>query len=306
MFDPAQKLGRKGLLYKDQATKLALCAVQEALIHAGLSLQGTEESHSTGVVVSSNLGNIDTVCRMVQTVHQGSTRDLSPMDGPNASSNVIASTIAIRFHCQALNLMLCNGSTSGLDALYIAVNAIKARRACRMLVVGVEPHNDVVQQLMTRANTQEPIRAAAACLILEAAEQAAARGATVYGTLSGYRSSPVSSGADIAIISALQADSSSPSLWLVPDLTWPENRSLVNKVLAARKATPPEILDLGRSLGELYGTQGVLQCVVACLWRQRHATASEGGVVLVTCGGTWGDGIASIFVKNATKASWRG
>jgi 3-oxoacyl-[acyl-carrier-protein] synthase II len=212
----------------------------------------------------------------------------------------------MRFHCQALNLTLCNGSTSGLDALYMAINAIRAKRAYRMLVVGVEPHNDVVQQLMTRANKQEPIRAAAACIILETAEQADAREATVYGTLSGYRSSPVSSGADVAIISALQADNSSPSLWLVPDLTWPENRSLVNKVLAAHKAAPPEVLDLARSLGELYGAQGIFQCVAACLWRQRHVTVEERGVVLVTCGGTWEDGIASIFVKNATVAFEKG
>lgn len=299
-FDPARKLGRKGLLYKDQATKLALCAVQEALIHAGLLLQAAEDSLSTGVVVSSNLGNVDTVCRMVQTVHQGRSHDLSPMDGPNASSNVIASTIAIRFHCQAFNLMLCNGSTSGLDALYLAVNAIKAGRAQRLLVVGVEPHNDIVQRLLTRGGMQEPLRAAAACIILETAEQADARGAAVYGTLSGYWSSPPGSEADEALLSALAVEDSSPSLWLVPDLAWSENHRLIKKFLTTHKATPLETLDLSRSLGELYGAHGIFQCVVACLWRQKQAAVGKGGVVLMTCGGTWGDGIASMLVQNAT------
>jgi monoamine oxidase len=38
------------------------------------------------------------------------------MDLPNASSNVVASSVAIRFGLRGPNLMLCNGATSGLDA----------------------------------------------------------------------------------------------------------------------------------------------------------------------------------------------
>src|SRR5262245_17930065 len=87
-FNPADKLGRKGLRYKDRATQLAMCAAQAALEDAGLSVSAKEQCspETFGVVVSSNLGNLDTVCRVVDTIHAGSVKDTSPLDLPNASS----------------------------------------------------------------------------------------------------------------------------------------------------------------------------------------------------------------------------
>ncbi|MGH3858835.1 beta-ketoacyl synthase N-terminal-like domain-containing protein [Actinokineospora sp.] len=162
---PAQAhtlLGRKGLLGKDSATRLALCAVHRALgLPPGKPTAAVPGASSTAVVVSSNLGNAGTVCDAAAKVSAGERRDISPLDIPNASSNVIASTIAIRFGCTGPNLTVCGGRTSGIDALGLAVRLLAAGRADRAVVVGVEPGDGPVGLAGTSA--------AAACVVLDRA-----------------------------------------------------------------------------------------------------------------------------------------
>ena len=174
--DPAAVLGRRGLLYKDRATQLALCAARGALVDAelldeeGLAVPG----ESVGVVVSSNLGNLDTVCAVAATIAAETVARISPMDLPNASSNVVASTLAIRFGLRGPNLMLCNGATGGVDAVYWADVVIRAGRAERVLVVEVETRNEVVERLV---GSSDGLLDGAAALVVEDGEAARARGA---------------------------------------------------------------------------------------------------------------------------------
>jgi 3-oxoacyl-[acyl-carrier-protein] synthase II len=155
-------LGRKGLLGKDSATRLALCAVHRALgLPPGKPTAPVPGAASTAVVVSSNLGNASTVCDAAVKVSAGERRDISPLEIPNASSNVIASSIAIRFGCTGPNLTVCGGRTSGIDALGLAVRLLAAGRADRAVVVGVEPGDGPVGLAGTSA--------AAACVVLDRA-----------------------------------------------------------------------------------------------------------------------------------------
>lgn len=304
-FRPDIKLGRKGLRYKDQATKLALCAAKAALEDAKLptSAETQISSETFGVVVSSNLGNLDTVCRVVSEIHSGSTNDLSPLDLPNASSNVIASTIAIRFGCKQLNLMLCNGATSGLDALYLAGNAIRAGRANRVLIVGVEPVNQMASRLM-----QESARAwlgyeiemrlgeGAAAVIIEDAEEARRRNAPIYGSPGNY---VYTRGIDVAgcIHTALKGNTSI-DLWLTPNCMYGLTSSAVQHALNSVWAGPlPRCHDLGAMLGETYGAFGVLQCVAACTWLRTNG----GKRTLMTAGAALDDGCASMIIDRCDR-----
>lgn len=161
-------VGRKGLLYKEPATRMALCAVHRAL---GLPegkrvpppLLGGER---TAVVVSSNLGNVETVSDIVQHVREGRLSDVSALAGPNASSNIIASTIALRFGFSAPNLMVCSGATGGLDALRMGALMLRADRADRVIVVGVESDEETAVRLAALGPDTRPLRAAAACVVL--------------------------------------------------------------------------------------------------------------------------------------------
>ncbi|MCI4066466.1 hypothetical protein MRQ36_29485 [Micromonospora sp. R77] len=111
--DAPAVLGRKGLLYKEPATRLALCAVHRALGLPDGARPGTALDPDTAVVASSNLGNIGTVVDVARTVAREGGRGVSLMAAPNASSNVVAGTVALWFRFGGPNLMLCNGETSG-------------------------------------------------------------------------------------------------------------------------------------------------------------------------------------------------
>jgi 3-oxoacyl-[acyl-carrier-protein] synthase II len=169
-----QVLGRKGLLFKEPATRLAMCAAQRALgLPDGRPTGPIALADRTAVVVSSNLGNLETVCRIAVGVRESDYRVVSPLETPNASSNVIASTLAIRFRATGANFMLCNGATSGTDAIRLGARLIRAGRAEQVIVVGAEPEDEVAQAL---AKSRDPgtygdhgipaLRAAAACVVL--------------------------------------------------------------------------------------------------------------------------------------------
>lgn len=284
-FDARRKLGKKGLLYKDQATRLALCAAQDALVSAGWPVRELHSQVHAGVVAASNFGNLDTVCRVIDTLKAGGAGELSPMDVPNASSNVIASSAAIRFGCRAVNLMLCSGAASGLEALVVAANVLRAGRAECVLVIGVEPDTEHVRRLTsTRGADGVRLGSGAACVVLEPLSRAQGRGVTARALVGDY--------AAFALDAARPAPRR-PDVWLTPNLAWPALRPLADAWRRAWEAPAPDEIDLSASLGEVYGALGVLQCVAAAL-RFARPGAAPAERALLSAGGSWGDGVAHL------------
>ncbi|WP_346775900.1 beta-ketoacyl synthase N-terminal-like domain-containing protein [Micromonospora sp. HNM0581] len=161
-----ETLGRKGLLYKEPATRLALCAVHRALGLAPGRVRPDGVDPETAVVVAGNLGNVATVAELARTIHAEGGRAVSPLAAPNASSNVLASTIALWFGFGGANLMLCSGATAGLDAVRTAALLLRAGRAGRVLVVGSEPADETAIGLHQAGCATSQLRAGAACLVL--------------------------------------------------------------------------------------------------------------------------------------------
>jgi hypothetical protein len=168
----ATVLGRKGLLAKEPATRLALCAVHRAL---RLPL-GARPPHpvdpGTAVVACANLNNVETVARVVRTVRADGVGAVSVLDAPNVSSNVLAGTVALWFGFGGPNLMVCSGEGAGPDGLWLASVLLWAGRARRVVLVGAEPADEVARALYAGGDTGHPLRAAAACVVLEAAGRA--------------------------------------------------------------------------------------------------------------------------------------
>ena len=299
-FCPVDKIGSKGLRYKDRATQLGLCAARAALLDARLAIAAKEQASpdTFGVIVSSNLGNIDTVCRVVETLRRAHIKETSALDLPNASSNVVASTIAIWFGCRAINLTLCSGSTSGTDALYVAATAIRSGRADRMLVVGVEPSNPWVAKLMEESLPEGRDKPVLQChdvsgaVVLESATTARNRGVDPYGYVGRYSYDS----ADEKNAWRRFADGGfTVSLWLIPGgLDSGDTTGFVRGALSEIGGSLPTCLDIGFALGETYGAMGVLQAVVACQWLKKR-----GGIAVATSGGSWGDNIASISIHGS-------
>lgn len=242
--DAHELLGRKGLLYKEPATRLALCAVHRALGREPRAprLTGPPDPH-TAVVVASNLGNVETVARVARAVRSSSVKQVSVLDAPNASSNVIASTVAIWFRFGGPNLTVCSGATAGLDALRLGALLLAAGRAERVVVVGAEPDDPLSQELRRGRGLPgpaRPARAAAAALVLEPARN----GAPLLG--------PVRAAARAEELREPRA-----TLCIGP---------------AGRNGDGVPTLDLEAELGDLYGALGVVQAATATALAGEHAT----------------------------------
>lgn len=278
-FDPAAVLGR-GFRYKDRSTQLGTLAAARALADASL-LDGelSPESlavpgDSVGVVASSNLGNLDTVCRTADVIAARSVTATRPMDLPNASSNVVASSIAVRFGLRGPNVMVCNGASSGLDAVHLARVLIASGRVPRVVVVGVEPTNDVVENLV--GSPAEELFDGAVAMVVESEAAAVRRGAVPRARLGRYaRLADV----DVSVTRVL-GEGAPPALWLVD----------------ATAAVPTAVGDVPRTdletaLGAASGALGVLQVLAGVQWLD----SSGAGPVLATAG-TADDGVSSLLL----------
>lgn len=276
-FDPATGLSGRELRHKDRASRLALRAAEFALHDAGLTdadATFTGAADSTAVVVSTNLGNADSVCEATDTIARAGVMGLSPLGLPQTSSNVIAGWVAIRYRLRGPNLTVCNGVTSGLDALSWARNLIVAGRAEAAVVVGAEPANGVVTKVLGEQSTD-----AAVAVVLEPVDAAASRGARPRATITGYaRARNLAA----ALASAGVTEEQSVGLWLVD-----EAGAGAGHLLAATRR-----IDLESQLGPLSGALGVLQCAAAAAHLESGAT----GNVLATAGGPRHDATGALLL----------
>jgi 3-oxoacyl-[acyl-carrier-protein] synthase II len=284
-FDPGTLLGGRGWRYKDRATQLAALAAARALVDASLldAARPDESLHvpgeTVGAAATSNLGNLDTVCRTAAVIASSSAARTSPLDLPNASSNVVASSIAVRYGLRGPNLMVTNGASSGLDAVYLAAVLIAAGRVVRMVVVGVEPMNEVVAELA--GGLAGKLFDGAAALVLESAAAAARRRAAGF-RVGGYarRADPAGS------VTRALGDRPPPGLWLAEATT----------------AAPAAVRDVPRrglepALGAASGALGVLQLVAGLHWLGNGGR----GAVLATAGAA-DDGTSSLLLARAEGA----
>ncbi|GAA3364389.1 hypothetical protein GCM10017744_062970 [Streptomyces antimycoticus] len=283
-FDTAARIGRRGHRYKDRATRLALCAALDALRDARLIPSDGEEvtvpGDTVGVVASSNLGNLDTACLTAAAIAERSAVDLSPMSLPNASSNVIASWVAIRHGLRGPNLMLCNGATSGLDAVHWGAALVAAGRVRRAVVIGVETHNAVVEDLLGRS--ADELLDGAAALVVEGARWAEGRGARAAATLGRYERRAGLSGC----VEALLPGGAAPGVWFTPE-RYAEGPAGVGVGAGAGVGTGtgtdgavpvPEAVpryDVTSAVGRASGALGVLQCVAAIGWLARAEAGTD-------------------------------
>jgi 3-oxoacyl-[acyl-carrier-protein] synthase II len=264
-------LGRKGLLAKEPATRLALCAVHRVLgLPAGAARPAGRPDPGTAVVASSNLGNAATVCRVTRTVHETGVRDVSPLDVPNASSNVVSSTVAIWFRLGGPNLMVCSGAGSGLDAVALASLLLRGGRADRCVVVGAEPDDEVASDLYGSRGAR--LCAGAGAVVLELAAP---------GSVPAIGLGPVRRA---AAAGAVERDPR-PGVLLGPgELTRGGQR----------------VIDLVREVGDTYGALGVIQVALGAALVAAEAAGS--GSVVCVCGDDV-DGWRSVELTGG-RASW--
>lgn len=184
-FDPVPLLGRRGWKYLTPAARYLLGAARLALEDAALETE-TFPDESMGVAIGTNFAAEPVVARLDEQLIAEGARMLSPAEAPNFSVNIPASGISMRYGMRAFNLTLTSPMVAGLESILVMGAAIRRGRA-RLGIAGATEQ---------RPRSDHPGRESACCLVVEGAEEAAARGARVKATITGgwCRFSPPAAG----------------------------------------------------------------------------------------------------------------
>ncbi len=201
--DPATVLDRVQARRLDRCEQFALVAAREAWADAG---SPDVDPDRLGVVVSSGIGGIASTLNAYDTLHDKGWQRLSPFTVPMLMPNGSAGWIAIELNARAGVHTTVSACASGAEAIGYAIDMIRSGRADVVLAGGTEaailPLNVAAFAAMRALSTRndEPERASrpfdkgrdgfllgegAGIVVLESAEHAARRGATVHAVAAG-------------------------------------------------------------------------------------------------------------------------
>jgi 3-oxoacyl-[acyl-carrier-protein] synthase II len=202
--DPATVLDRVQARRLDRCEQLAIVAAREAWADAG---SPDVDPDRLAVVVSSGIGGVASTIAAYDTMNEKGWQRLSPYTVPMLMPNGSAGWIAIELGARAEVHTTVSACASGAEAIGYAIDMIRAGRADVVLAGGTEaaiiPLNVAAFAAMRALSTRndEPERASrpfdrgrdgfllgegAGVVVLESAEHAARRGATVHAIAAGF------------------------------------------------------------------------------------------------------------------------
>jgi 3-oxoacyl-[acyl-carrier-protein] synthase II len=201
--DPASLLERVQARRMDRCEQFAMVAAREAWAHAGAPEVDPER---LGVVVSSGIGGIASTLSAYDTLREKGWQRLSPFTVPMLMPNGSAGWISLELGARAGVHTTVSACASGAEAIGYAMDMIRSGRADVVVAGGTEA---AILQLNIAAfaamralslRNDEPERASrpfdkgrdgfvlgegAGMVVLESAEHAARRGATVHAVAAG-------------------------------------------------------------------------------------------------------------------------
>jgi 3-oxoacyl-[acyl-carrier-protein] synthase II len=201
--DPATLLDRVQARRLDRCEQFALVAAREAWADAGTPQVDPDR---LGVVVSSGIGGVASTLSAYDTLREKGWQRLSPYTVPMLMPNGSAGWIGIELGARAGVHTTVSACASGAEAIGYGLEMIRSGRADVVLAGGTEAAilqlNVAAFAAMRALSTRndEPERASrpfdkgrdgfvlgegAGMVVLESAEHAARRGATVYATAAG-------------------------------------------------------------------------------------------------------------------------
>ena len=201
--DPATLLDRVQARRLDRCEQFAIVAAREAWADAGSPEVDPER---LGVVVSSGIGGVASTLNAYDTLREKGWQRLSPFTVPMLMPNGAAGWISIELGARAGVHTTVSACSSGAEAIGYAMDMIKSGRADVVLAGGTEAAiiqlNIAAFAAMRALSTRndEPDRASrpfdkgrdgfvlgegAGMVVLESAEHAARRGATVHAVTAG-------------------------------------------------------------------------------------------------------------------------
>ncbi len=201
-FDGAKELGRRKAFRLDRFCQLALVAAREALETAGWGETPPVDPYRVPCVIGSAIGGLITLEEEIEKIRQGEADDVSPLTVPKLMANAAAAHISMRHGLKGEVAAIVSACSGGAQAIVAGVRAIRSGEADAAVVGGAEAAtSDFTAAIFTTAGALSPsgrtvpfsadrdgfiLGEGAGVLVLEAAEVAEARGASILGEIAGY------------------------------------------------------------------------------------------------------------------------
>lgn len=207
-FEAAEYIEKKGLRALDRSARLLAVAAKLALDEAAW-IEPPGGADPLGLVAGTMFGSLGSIAGFDWTILADGPQYVNPMHFPNTVISSPTGQAAIKHNLRGINSTICAGLASGLYALDYAARMLALKRAPALLAGGVEEICDESAEgferlgMLSPAGRPLPFAAdrdgsvqgeGSALFMLETAERAAARGATVLARLSGFASAHASPG----------------------------------------------------------------------------------------------------------------
>jgi 3-oxoacyl-[acyl-carrier-protein] synthase II len=202
-FEPRDFLNRKEVKRFDRFAQFAVVAADEALEMAGWSEDRFPvATERIGCVIGAGLGGQSTFEAGRVALEEGGPRSVSALFMPKAMHNAAASVLALRYGLGGPSCAIASACSSGADAIADGVRMLRLDEADAMLVGGSDAGIFELplaalrnMEALSDEGVSRPFDArrdgfvmgeGAGVLVLEAAEVAEERGATVLAEVLGY------------------------------------------------------------------------------------------------------------------------
>ena len=230
-FAPEDVLSRKTVRRTDRFTQLALAAGAEALAQAGWDeTEPPYDPDRVGCIVGTGIGGIGTLLDGYDVLLEQGPSRVPPLSIPLMMANAAPAALAMRHGLRGQVFGTVSACAAGAHAIVAAARAIAAGDCDAVVTGGSEAAHTTLahaafasMDALSESGISRPFDArrdgfvmgeGAGILVLEDAEKAAARGATVLGEIRGYGATsdahhltapmPDGAGAAKAILRALE------------------------------------------------------------------------------------------------------
>lgn len=183
-FHPADHLDVARTRRLDRAAKLTTVAVATALAEAGLPIAGEASTH-VGAVVGSAFGSVDGSTAFLRRVYDKGPKFASPSDFPNLVPSSPVGHASIYLGLRGPVLSTSDLEATAESAIATAVELVAAGESDAMVAGSAEEASSMIERCLgpiCSGITDRGVRSEGAAVVLvEAEEQARARGARIVG-----------------------------------------------------------------------------------------------------------------------------
>jgi 3-oxoacyl-[acyl-carrier-protein] synthase II len=296
-FDPTDHISRREARRADRFTQLALVAAQEAIDDAGWDGEQPYEDTDIGCVIGTGIGGIATIEDQHIVLRERGEAAMSPLCVPQMMPNAAAGAVAMRHGLRGECYGTVSACAAGAQAVGAGLRMVERGDVSACVVGGTEAgvtplaiaafgkmgatSKSGVSRPFDRRRDGFVIAEGAGILVLENADAAAERGATVLGRMTGYGATadahhvtapdPDGDGAARAIEAALRdADVEPGAVEYVnahgtsTPLNDRSETEAIKRVFGERSRSIP-VSSLKSSIGHLLGAAGAVEAVATVL-----------------------------------------